>query len=1369
MFTTVLKKIYQQLLLLAVVALVLVAAYVSAGRQFMPGVAGYSDFLEQEIRSATGLPVSIDSLTGDFNGFNPEVNIAGLSLEVGETGGEDSALFFDRASIIVDVPRSLWQRRWVLEQFIVERLELTLEQNEAGSWSLGEMSAGEGGSADLDDLYQAFRRVSRLDLRDVVINVENNAGDRYRLSNGSATIQNRGQNHFIHINASHDGAAQQIQVSLELLGDELDSVAGSLHLAMPAGDYSSIFRSQMMGDFAVQELLGGANVWVQLEDGQPVESVASLDLEAITLRMPSAEQLTLEAVRGDARLNRQDDAETASPSDGMMSGTWSLALSDLTLTHEDQYWRPFNLQLTLDQGRSLSLRSDAINLSFLADVALNSGMLEANARSELLGFAPGGSLRNVDLFVPLGSGESSGESSDENSEQNSLLSVRGNLDNVEIGSVRGSPNMWGIDGYFEATFDAEAQLASGRIEVESDNYSMNIPNVFTRVWDYDYVNGRLDFAVDLSSGQDVLLRSGIIIAESQAVDGRAQFQSRIQQFADGGRDAELDLIVGASRVDAASKSLYLPDGPRIDSNLRNSMEYLERAIVDGTVHDSAVIFRGKTLPGSDAATKTFQSAFQLREGVLEFSPDWPRLQQLAAAVLTSDNDVDIAVSNGGSLELNMGAAVGLIRRDQQEQTWLTITGDAGGSTQAGLDYLQAAPLAGNLKAAFADWRAGGDFSADIEVLVPLSQPGRQTEVRLEMSLDGNDLAINDLDLALADLNGEVIFDTRTGLEPSTLTGNMFNEPVNIDLSSELANDELLALLIHGRGKATPEDMVAWPQQSGFVRDIFRRADGSFEYEAQVRIDQTGSDEAGTTLALSTDFTGLAFELPDPFAKSAGAARALQLEIGFDESGQRLRGRYGEDVQWLLDLQEGQLASGLVTVGQDRGEFESLAEQAAGGLSVTGSVPRVELEQWVAFLDAVGATEAGNGGFNQTLNAIDIDAQSLLVYGQELPAVGIHIEPDNEQQGWLTELEGDAVAGTALIPYDTDDYLNIELAHLRLPADPQEDLDAGESLVELADEDFVVAERSDPLAAIDPRSLPLMRFSTDEFAIGENGFGSWRFALTPTEEGAEFDDLAFDFRGLRLGLDEPSVEIEQLTPHFSWLYDGNNHRSELTGVLTAGDIGEVLLENGFAASLVSNQAQFVTDVNWPGSPAFFSGNQLSGRLNMLIENGRFLQESGGGGALKLVSIINLSAIMRRLRFSDDLLRRGLAFDEITGEMEMDDGVVDIADQLVISGPSSLYQITGSINLAEETINGEMFVTLPVSDNIPWLGLLTANIPLAVGAYLFDQIFGDQVDSLTSAVYTLQGPWDGLQPEFKQAFGSPGDEDEEIIAEPASEQR
>ena len=227
----------------------------------------------------------------------------------------------------------------------------------------------------------------------------------------------------------------------------------------------------------------------------------------------------------------------------------------------------------------------------------------------------------------------------------------------------------------------------------------------------------------------------------------------------------------------------------------------------------------------------------------------------------------------------------------------------------------------------------------------------------------------------------------------------------------------------------------------------------------------------------------------------------------------------------------------------------------------------------------------------------------------------------------------------------------------------------------------------------------------------------------------------------------------LVPHFSWHFDGDKHVSSLTGVLTADNMADVLMANGYASSLESSSAEFVADLSWPGSPVFFSAANLSGDIAINIEDGRFLQRAGAAGALKLISILNFDAIMRRLRFSDDLLRSGLAYDEITGQMSMVDGQVHIEDRLVISGPSSLYQITGDLNLKDESIVGEMYLTLPVSENIPWIGLLTANIPLAVGAYLFDRIFGNQVNSLTSAVYTLEGPWEDLEPEFKQAFGSP----------------
>jgi uncharacterized protein YhdP len=214
------------------------------------------------------------------------------------------------------------------------------------------------------------------------------------------------------------------------------------------------------------------------------------------------------------------------------------------------------------------------------------------------------------------------------------------------------------------------------------------------------------------------------------------------------------------------------------------------------------------------------------------------------------------------------------------------------------------------------------------------------------------------------------------------------------------------------------------------------------------------------------------------------------------------------------------------------------------------------------------------------------------------------------------------------------------------------------------------------------------------------------------------------------------------------------------VVEAVNLATVLSAFGYAPSLESNRAVFTTDLSWSGSPGNFSAVGLRGAIDLKINNGRFLQGgAAGSGALKLISILNFDALVRRLRFSDDLTRSGLAYDEINGVINLAEGKVNIGNRLQIIGPSSLFQIQGSLDLREETIDGSMYITLPVSDNIPWLGGLAVlnnliNWQVAVGVFIFDRIFGDQVDSLTSAQYLLQGPWDDLEPRLSQVFTAGG---------------
>ncbi len=1326
MLVSILKKIQRQVLLLCAVALVLLAAYVSLGRQFMPAVSQYVAFFEEQIFELTGSPVSIGSLTGSFQGFNPVLQVNKLNLLVDED--QSSALVFDSATIIVDMPQSIWQRQWVLQDFVVESLELDFEQLVDGEWQLRGVSNSSGAGVDLDNLFNTFLQLTQVSLRNVSINLHTFENETISFVNGSVSFQNRADTHFLHVNANLQENNDPLALSFEVEGNQLSDIDGRLHLDVPEADYSALFSSFDIGEMEISQLYGGGNFWMNFSSGEVSDLRSELQIDTVTLIADQLDPISLADIGGKVLLRRMAE-----------QGSLELSLADMSLAWHDMSWSSFNLHAQYLPEQYFHFEADLIDVSLLAQFAAGSGVLDEADQGLLDMYAPRGKMENLVLQLPLG---------DANEDH---LLLKTNLNDMEIGSVNGSPEMLGISGYLELDYDSVSQAALGLAEVESNNFRMNIPNVFTTTWDHDYVNGSLGFRVDLSAGQFIRLVSGVIVAQSETVDGRVQFTSTLDRPLEGERMAELELLVGALQLDAEKKSAYLPDGPNIDDNLRNTMEFLESAILDGELSNSGAVFRGSTLPGSVAASKTFQSFYLVDRGEVNFSEDWPNLSELKAFVDTDDEKIGIEVASAGSMDIAAQSVHGVIGKNEEGDTWLTIQGHASGSTADGLNYLQNAPVGQQLKDAFSNWQSEGNFTSGIEVAVPFNNPDNEVAVRLDMLMTDNSLYIPEYEISVEELNGPVIFDTRTGVEETALRGRMFDQLVNFNLSSTFDDGKLDSILVNGVGLATPQALIDWPLQSDFVRDLLLQMDGQIAYSSQLSISQNSASDVKNSLLINSTLAGASMELPYPFSKPVEIELPLSLRIDFSGDGQSIRGKLGPELGFALEVVEGSIADGLVYLGENQSNFDNLMDNSSSGLAVIGNVDRFQFEPWSAFLAELNADGNASQGFASTLDFLDLELGALEIYEQEFQDVSMRIEAGLGENFWTIDLASESIEGQVKLPFSVDDYLELDLAYLRLAGSEEDRIGPQQQLTAEEEE----AEPVDSLADIDPRSLPRMKFSTDEFRLGDRPFGSWQFTLDPHSGGADFSDLVFDFRGLRLGMEGiEEAEAIGLPPSFSWRYDGQQHHSALSGVLYADDMAAVLTANGYAPSLESNDAVFIARLDWPGTPAFFSADNLSGEIEMEIDDGRFLQGgAGAAGALKLISILNFDAIMRRLRFSDDLLRSGLAYEEISANLTLDNGHVLINDQVVISGPSSLYQITGELDLKEETILGEMFLTLPVSENIPWIGLVTGNIPLAVGAYLFDRIFGNQVNSLTSAVYTLDGPWEGLEPNFKQAFGSP----------------
>ena len=1133
---------------LVVVLIVLLTAYILGGRILMSIFSKDTSFFEGRIVEYTGVPVSVDSLSGSFDGLNPKLRVEGLRLLVGaSTSAEnenDSALVFENATVELDVLRTILERRWILDDFTVETLEIAVEQSAEGKWRLAGLDSREGNEFDFSELFQSLRRVSYLNLSNVSIKFVTNQGATFDLVNGKAAIQNRGDSHFLHIDANLDDSDNLIAFSFEVTGDELDEIDGQVHLKFPEADYSEPFVGQSFGKVDIREMQGSGSFWLSLENGQFSNGVAEIQLNRFSFAGSGLEPLTFSEIGGISSAVYDNS-----------NNEWGFTFSDLSLLWGNHLLQPFDIRASYGPSKSLSLRANQIDLAFISQFLTESKLLSERDGESLLGYGLTGKLENLHLLMPL-----------EDSADNEFF-LQSNIVDIEIDSVRGSPEMAGLNGYVEASFDEASSVGVGFAEIESQGFSISLPKIFSNTWEYDRVNGRLNFRLDLNDGQKLDLESSIIFVESEAVDGQVIFSLKDHRGAGLEREAEIELMVGATRADAASKHLYLPDGPNIKQNVRNTMDYLNEAILQGDITRGGILYRGSTLPDAPSYEKTFQSHFVLSNSEFRFSDEWPVVTGISGTVSADDNNIDIKVDAASSLGVGLLNVIGKIEKDDVGDNLLQLSGGINAETSIGLNYLRDIPVSDRFTETVSNWEAEGDFHASLDLNVPLDSANNTAEVRLDLFLENNSLTLPDYSLIFDDLSGAIVFDTESGLERTQLSGKLFNQETNLFIDSENSEGRIQRIFVSAEGSASKEQLAEWPKQNPSVRSILKRFEGDLPYSADLILNQS-VDKTSHSLKISSDLSGVSVDLPAPLNKFASSTMPLNLEFEFGDE-QLVSGSFGNQLNFVLEI-DSTIKNGIAYFGDNHINLSALMGSDSSGITVLGNLDKVVAEDWINLVTDLNNSGSQSTGIGGNLALVDVVAETFKVYEQELSLVNIRVQ-ENLQNSLMVSLDSDSVQGDIIVPSGNDDYLEIKLDYLRLGAEDEEnvsseylELENNETYDSSELQSDAEEEREDPLLSIDPRLLPRLKFSTDEFSIGSRPYGSWSFSLNPNDQGASFDDLVFDFRGLRLGMDGPYVDGSEVdeyaarfAPSFTWNYDGIDHSSSLIGILYADDMADVL--------------------------------------------------------------------------------------------------------------------------------------------------------------------------------------------------------------------
>ena len=1266
-----------KILLLAM--LIVSAAYLSAGRVLLSFASTQKEWLAANLSEALGLELSVGDVQGSWTGFNPLLRL--YDLEINQDGAPELIHSIQELDVILDIPQSLYQRQFIIDRILINEMSLLLVENETGIWQLSGFEADE--NSDIEPLLDVLFNISRLQISETQLLLEAENGTRTELNNIYLDIQNRSLDHQAQLQFRLNEQDSLVQMSVRLEGEPLGRYSANAYMDFDNLELTPLLGIDDSGQLAFSELNSSGQVWAEFNNQSLKQVQGSLsELNLLATFSDTAQQIQI--------TSGSVDITAIQP----INNLWSLWVQNLEFDFFNSPWESGNFFIDMnrqDQNTELNIYGESVELSILTDM-LEAANVSDSLREILADLDPQGSLRNLHVKTDA-SGTYPG-----------LFDLYANLDDVAVGAWGQAPSAAGIFGYVEANRN------TGFVELNSDDFTIHLPEIFNNEWHYDSINSRVHWSID-----DALkVYSEVIDINNDQLHGRVQFELNNKQNDQGIWDTDLTLLIGILDFDASYKSLYLPSLSAIEV----TMDWLDAAILEGKVNNSGFIFRGKTTNLQSPLERNIQTYYQVENGSIQFLDDWPILESIRARVKVDNLDVKVTSESAEIANIALGSTRAEVRPiSGATGSWLTVDTEAVTAGNAGLDFLRQSPIRATVGSYLDSWQLEGEVDLDVQLGIPLNNTELENDIQVTALTLGNTLYIPEYDLNFSGVRGPINFSSEQGLQANGLSASLFDFPIASQIHT---NDE--AIVVTSNGRVTKSSLQQWSLQPVFIKTLLDYSEGSISYTTNLKVfNEEQAGDIRTQLAIESDLLGLDFELPQPFDKGADEPAALQLDLSFAESLENVSLNFRDQLRGELSFVDNEFYGGELNFGGRNQEFTIRQFNTEPGLLISGEISDFNYQDWQEVSLSFSSDEGP--ATSELVRLVDVRIGNLNAFGIDLPAVNTIL--NRQGPAWDLYLENELLQGNFLFPDAEDDPYEIKLSYLRLPKDEEE-----------SEEDI------DPFADINPTELPAMNFYTEELSLGEGNLGAWEFELRPNSRGATISNLS---------MQSADAVITDLSGEsgatLDWNYSDGTHHSNFNGVFSTGDLARVLPSFGYAALVQSESSGFISNIDWPGSPAAFSLKKISGQVDLEMLNGRFVEIQPGSA--RLFGAFNFDTLVRRLRLDfSDLYQQGLAYDTIEGLLNFNDGTVVTQENLLIRGPSSTIHVDGQINLVNETIAADVLVNLPLGQNVSVVAGILGAWPIAITTYVASRIFRDQLENFTTVLYRLDGPWDDPQAGFAE---------------------
>lgn len=1237
----------------------LVVAGVAAFALAIQLLPGYQQRVADEIRAATGLRLQFDSLNARIGRYGPEIHFRGA--RVWPASGAEPLVSAASGSVSLAIGRSLWRRRFEVGRVVLVRPRLHFVIRPDGAVELvGQGAVEPAPGAGPRPLTLARLPRGLLAIRDATLKVLDlrSRQDRFELTGVHLEIERLDDRVRLHGNVElpeHLGSA--VAFDADAAGDleQNATIAWRARIEGRGLDFEQ-WAALLPDSFRVPAAGHGAIRATARGTGERLVSLR-LRMQLAGLRLPGADA-GFTRVAGDLRWQRD--------------GTGlSIDASGLELSREGAPWKPTSLALRLTQreGRiaSAALRADYLRIENLAVLA---ALLPAGpARERIRTLAPRGELFGVDVVV-----------ADAGRGRPPDFSGRARFADIGMEAHGNVPGIGGLDGAIEG------RGAGGVVHLDTRDGLVSWPPQWRALADLPSVSGRLEWS-RFEDGLRLWLDEGGIDT------GHGKMHGRLRMLLRPGMSPLLDLNASVTDFDATQLWRYLPIG-RLKAK---SLGWLDAAFRAGKIVDGTVSITGpaRGFPYRDGQGN-FQAEARLAGTTLYYARGWPEIHGIEARVAFSGPGMRAMLTRG------VAAGVALTQAEAHiadlREAILVVRGSVRGDAGSAIRLLQDSPVGPSLGAGFGGLKGAGPLTAELALFLPIRDFDRRV-ITVMTSLAGATLRHGEQPLAIQDLRGDLWVRNRE-IDAPALTGQLLGGPFRAAIGTRRRQDGDLDTEVQAQGTlsaAALAPVARLPLNAGLT--------GHADWRGFLTIGRSADRQAPArgTLRISSDLRGLGSKLPEPFAKSADAARPLTIHVDYGAgAGPRIRVQLGRDIHALL---------------QWRGRPEDPAVERGilfFGAAAPGALPR-EAGLWLAGrLEAASLTdllamkwgEPRGRPLHEWLAGADLTIRRFEVLGFGFDAVSGRMRPGN--RAWAVDIEAAAAGGHVVVPYRFPGEVPLALDFERLHFGDRVRGGAGEP---------------------DPRRLPAIRVDVRDLLFDGRRYGHVQAELARGTNGLTLNQFTMQHAAFAVA------------GRGSWLTGATGAQSRLEFEIDSDDVPGFMDAMRLGTLVTGRRGHLRANLSWSGAPEANAIERLSGRLEMAAEDGRLTSVEPGAG--RVLGLMSLAHLPRRLALDfGDLTGEGLAFDTLRGSFQLNDGDA-YTDNLMLRGPAAEIGLAGHTSLKDRTYDQTAVVTGRLGASLGVAGTLAGGPAVGAALLLFSKVFKERLAGATRGYYRITGSWEDPQ--------------------------